>query len=206
MFYPLNPEQDRDRYANAEITRVSARNSMGQVEREHTPLVPVACTMKACGALAAAGHCEGRDGMNGFWVGGGRGLHGTLAGGFSPDSAGRPARRKASGRVLCGWLSVVIAGAAAGCTGSPGSTGPGRAATAASPSPVFFSRTLPDAQVGRQLAWFLRAVANLPWSPQEIKAHFDSRFLAQISPGQLNSILKQTPRRHPVPSSRAPSG
>jgi hypothetical protein len=22
MFYPLNPEQDRDRYANAEITRV----------------------------------------------------------------------------------------------------------------------------------------------------------------------------------------
>ena len=49
--------------------------------------------------------------MNGFWVGGGRGLHGTLAGGFSPDSAGRPARRKASGRVLCAWLSVVIAGA-----------------------------------------------------------------------------------------------
>ena len=131
--------------------------------------------------------------MNGFWVGGGHGLHGTLAGGFSPDSAGHPARRKGSGRILCAWLSVVIAGAAAGCTGSPGSTGPGRAATAASPSPVFFSRTLPDAQVGRQLAWFLRAVANLPWSPQEIKAHFDSRFLAQISPDQINSTLKQAP-------------
>ena len=59
MFYPPNPEQDRDRYANAEITRVSARNSMGQVEREHTPLVPVARTAKACGTLAAAGRCEG---------------------------------------------------------------------------------------------------------------------------------------------------
>ena len=58
---------------------------------------------------------------------------------------------------------------------------------------MFFSRTLPDAQVGRQLAWFLRAVANLPWSPQEIKAHFDSRFLAQISPDQINSTLKQAP-------------
>jgi beta-lactamase class A len=131
--------------------------------------------------------------MTRFWLRGRRGRRVTLVGGLSPDSAGHPALRKASRRVLCAWLSVMIAGAAAGCTGSPGSTGQGRAVTASSPSPVFFSRALPDAQVGRQLTWFLRAVANLPWSQQEIKAHFDSGFLAQASPDQLNSFLEQAP-------------
>ena len=94
---------------------------------------------------------------------------------------------------MCAWLSVVIAGAAAGCTESPASTGQGRAATAASASPVFVSRTVPAAQVGRQLTWFLRALADLPWSRQEIQAHFDSGFLAQVSPGQINSDLAQVP-------------
>ena len=92
---------------------------------------------------------------------------------------------------MCAWLSVVIAGAWAGCTGSPGSTGPGRAAPAASPSPVFISTAAPDAPVGRQLTWFLRAVADLPWSRQVIQAHFDPDLLAHISPDELNSLLKQ---------------
>jgi hypothetical protein len=43
--------------------------------------------------------------------------------------------------------------------------------------------------VGRQLTWFLRAVAALPWSQQEIRAHFDSAVLAQVSPDQLNSVV-----------------
>ena len=87
------------------------------------------------------------------------------------------------------WLSVVIAGAVAGCTGSPGGAGQGLASTAG----VFISTAAPDAPVGRQLTWFLRAVADIPWSQRLIRAHFDSGFLAQVSPDQLNSDLKGLP-------------
>ena len=124
--------------------------------------------------------------MNWFWL---RSRQVTSAGGLAHDSAGQPAWRKAARRIGYALLGVMIAGAAAGCTGSPGSTGQGRATTAASPSPVFLSRTVPDAQVGRQLTWFLRAMADIPWSRQEIRAHF----AGQLSPGQLNSFLAQVP-------------
>ena len=87
-------------------------------------------------------------------------------------------------------LGLVLAGAAAGCSSSPGSTGQGPATTAVSPS-LLVSRTAPDAPVGRQLTWFLRAVADLPWSPQVIRAHFDSGFLAQLSPAEINSGLEE---------------
>ena len=90
-------------------------------------------------------------------------------------------------------LSVAIAGAAAGCTGSPGSTGQGQAAAAASASSVFLWKTVPDAAVGRQLTWFLRAMADLPWSRQVMRAHFDPAVLAQISPDQLDSVLAHFP-------------
>ena len=106
----------------------------------------------------------------------------------------RPGRRAAR-QILSAVLSVVMAGAAAGCTGAPGSTGQGRAATGASPSPVFVSRTVPDAAVGRQLTWFLGAVVDVPWSRQVIQAHFDSGFLAQVSPDQINSLLAEVPVR-----------
>ncbi len=127
--------------------------------------------------------------MNRFWLRGRRQSRVTSADGLPHDGAGHPARRKASRRILCALLSVAIAGAAAGCTSSPGSTGQGRATTAASPSPVFLSRTVPDVAVGRQLTWFLGAMADLPWSRQEIRAHFDSAFLAHGSPDQINSDL-----------------
>jgi beta-lactamase class A len=58
---------------------------------------------------------------------------------------------------------------------------------------MFISRAAPDAPVGRQLTWFLRAVADLPWSQRLIQAHFDSGFLTQISPAEINSVLTQTP-------------
>ena len=45
--------------------------------------------------------------------------------------------------------------------------------------------------MGRQLTWFLRTVADLPWSPQLIRAHFDSGFLAQLSPADINSALEE---------------
>jgi hypothetical protein len=128
--------------------------------------------------------------MNWSWLRGRR-RRGAPAGGLPHDRAAQPARRKTVRPILCAWLSVVMAGAAAGCTGSPGSTGQGRAATAASPSPVFISTAAPDAPVGRQLTWFLRAVADLPWSRQVIQAHFDPDLLAHISPDELNSLLEQ---------------
>ena len=106
---------------------------------------------------------------------------------------------------MCAGLGVVLAGAAAGCTGSPGGTGQGRATTAASSS-QFISRTVPDVPVGRQLTWFLRAVAELPWSQQLIRAHFDSGFLAQLSPADINSGLEEglPTLDASVPSSGAP--
>ena len=64
--------------------------------------------------------------MNWSWLRGRR-RRVTPAGGLPHDGAGQPARGKAAWPILCGWLTVVIAGAAAGCAGSPGSTGPGRA-------------------------------------------------------------------------------
>jgi Beta-lactamase enzyme family/ORF 12 gene product N-terminal len=124
--------------------------------------------------------------MNWFWL---RGRRVTSADGLPRDSARYSARRRTARRVLCAGLGVVIAAAAAGCTGSPGGTGQGGAATVA--SPAFVSRTVPDAAVGRQLTWFVGAVADVPLSPLVIRAHFDSAFLAQISPDQLNSDLGQ---------------
>ena len=127
--------------------------------------------------------------MNWFWF---RSRHRrvTSAGGLAHDSAGQPAWRKAARRLGYAWLGVVLAAAAAGCTGSPGSTGQGQAATAAS-SPVFVSKTAPGTPVGRQLTWFLRAVGQLPWSRQVIQAHFGAGFLAQSSPAQINSVTEQ---------------
>jgi hypothetical protein len=72
--------------------------------------------------------------MNWFWLRRHRRI--PSAGGLPYGSTGRLARAKAARRILCAGLGVVVAGAAAGCTGSPGSTGQGRAITAASPSPV----------------------------------------------------------------------
>jgi beta-lactamase class A len=131
--------------------------------------------------------------MNWFRLRSGRHCRVASAGSLAHGDAGRPASRKAARRIGCVWLSVVLAGAAAGCTGSPGSTGQGRAITAASLAPVFMSTAAPDAPVGRQLTWFLRAVADAPLSQQVIQAHFDSAFLAQISPVQINSVLAHLP-------------
>jgi beta-lactamase class A len=125
--------------------------------------------------------------MNWFWLCS-RGV--LSAGGLPGGGAGRLAWRKAARRILCAGLGVVLAGGAAGCTGSPRSTRQGPATTAVSPS-LLVSRTAPDVAVGRQLTWFLRAVADLPWSQQLIRAHFDSGFLAQLSPADINAALEE---------------
>jgi hypothetical protein len=55
--------------------------------------------------------------MNWFWL---RSRRASSAGALPHRSEGRLA-----GRILCVWLSVVIAEAVAGCTGSPGGAGQG---------------------------------------------------------------------------------
>lgn len=115
----------------------------------------------------------------------------TLTAAFRRAAAGCRGGSTVAQRVLFASLSVVIAGAAAGCTGSPGSAGHSHATTAASSSPVFVSNTVPDAPVGRQLTWFLRTVADLPLSQQIIRAHFDPGVLRQVRPDELNSLLEQ---------------
>ena len=69
---------------------------------------------------------------------------------------------------------------------------------------MFIATAAPDAPVGRQLTWFLRAVADLPWSRQLIQDHFNAGFLAQISPDEINSFLAGLPALGAsVPSSGA---
>ena len=129
--------------------------------------------------------------MNWFWLRSRR-HHRRVpsAGGLPHGRAGQLAWRKVARPIGYAGLGLVLAGAAAGCSSSPGSTGQGPATTAVSPS-LLVSRTAPDAPVGRQLTWFLRAVADLPWSQQVIRAHFDSGFLAQLSPAEINSGLEE---------------
>ena len=129
--------------------------------------------------------------MNWFWLRSRRRV--APAGGWPHGRAGRLAGRTAAGRILCAGLSVALAVAVGGCTGPPGGTGPGRATAAALPAWAFISRTVPDAPVGRQLTWFLRALADLPLSQQVIRAHFEPAILAKVSPEQLNSALAQPP-------------
>jgi len=47
----------------------------------------------------------------------------------------------------------------------------------------------PSTPAGKQLAWLL-SIASLPLSTKEISAHFDARFLAQVSPAELNQALE----------------
>jgi len=49
---------------------------------------------------------------------------------------------------------------------------------------------VPSTPVGRQLDWLLGIGPRLPLSTKEISAHFDSAFLAQVSPAELNQALE----------------
>jgi beta-lactamase class A len=58
--------------------------------------------------------------------------------------------------------------------------------TAASSSSI----TLPSTPAGTQAKWLLGATAHLPIPIAEIRAHFDSAFLGQVTPAQLNQVLQ----------------
>ena len=65
--------------------------------------------------------------------------------------------------------------------------GPAAAAAAAAPAKVVVP---PDTTAGVQLGWLIAAMTRLPLSGAQVRAHFDTAFLAQISPAVLNQALQ----------------
>ena len=49
----------------------------------------------------------------------------------------------------------------------------------------------PDTPAGAQLRWLIAAVAHLPISDAQVRAHFDPAFLVQVSPAALNQALQE---------------
>jgi beta-lactamase class A len=75
-------------------------------------------------------------------------------------------------------MAAVVLLAAACSSPGPATAGPVKAVTP------------PGTPAGTQLRWLLAAVAHLPISGAQARAHFDAAFLAQISPAMLNQGLQ----------------
>jgi beta-lactamase class A len=74
-----------------------------------------------------------------------------------------------------------------GACGSPAVSAPGEPAAAAAPAKLVVP---PVTTAGVQLRWLMAAMARLPLSAAQVRAHFDTAFLAQISPAALNQALQ----------------
>jgi beta-lactamase class A len=85
-------------------------------------------------------------------------------------------------------LLVAVVLLASACT-SPGPPAPARSAAAAPTVPAKVV-VPPDTQAGAQLRWLIAALAHLPMSDGQVRAHFDAAFLAQDSPVVLNQELQ----------------
>jgi len=105
-----------------------------------------------------------------------------------------PDRRRSGTRGRAGrpFLVILLLAAvllAAACTGSqkPASVNETTAAPSASPA-----RTVapPATPAGAQLRWLTAELARLPMSGAQVRAHFDTAFLAQVSPAALNQTLE----------------
>ncbi len=95
-----------------------------------------------------------------------------------------------SGRSAWPFLAVLSATVVllAGACGSLGASAPtGPALAAAAPKAV----VLPDTPTGVQLRWLITAMARLPLSGAQVRAHFDAAFLFQVSPAALNQALQE---------------
>lgn len=84
-------------------------------------------------------------------------------------------RDSRSGR--SGWPFLVALSAAvvllAGACGSPAVSAPGGPAAAAAPAKAVVP---PDTTAGVQLRWLIAAMARLPLSGAQVRAHFDAAF------------------------------
>ncbi len=92
----------------------------------------------------------------------------------------RPGR---SARPFLAALSTTVVLLAAAC-GSPGASA---SAAAAAPAKAVVP---PGTTAGVQLRWLIAAMARLPLSGAQVRAHFDTAFLAQVSPAALNQALQ----------------
>ena len=85
-------------------------------------------------------------------------------------------------------LMVTVALALSACSPST----PKVSATATAPTRPAKVVVPPDTSAGAQLRWLLAAMADLPVSDGQVRAHFDAAFLAQINPAVLNQALLAT--------------
>ena len=88
---------------------------------------------------------------------------------------------------LAGLIIAVTILAACGSPKPPAPPGSATATATARPSKAV---TLPGTPAGAQARWLIAATAHLPMSDAEVRAHFDSAFLAQVSPAMLNQGLQ----------------
>lgn len=86
---------------------------------------------------------------------------------------------------------VVAVALLVNASSSPRAAAPeGPAAASASPRPAA-AAIPPDTAAGAQLQWLIATVAHLPLSDAQVRAHFDSAFLAQVNPAALNQALEE---------------
>jgi len=85
-------------------------------------------------------------------------------------------------------LILAVAVFAVACSSPKPSAAPGPA----TPTGTGLSKAVspPGTPAGAQLRWLIAATAHLPMSDAQVRAHFDSAFLAQVSPAMLNQALQ----------------
>jgi len=100
--------------------------------------------------------------------------------------SGRPGR--SAWPFLVALMAAVVLLAAA-CT-SPGAQAPAGPASAAASTGPAKAVVPPGTPAGAQLRWLITALAVLPLSDAQVRAHFDEAFLVQLSPAALNLELQ----------------
>jgi beta-lactamase class A len=83
--------------------------------------------------------------------------------------------------------AVVLSAAACSSPAPPTPVGSATAAASTGPAKAVIP---PDTPAGAQLRWLIGAVAHLPISGAQVRAHFDAAFLSQVSPAVLNQALQ----------------
>jgi beta-lactamase class A len=89
-------------------------------------------------------------------------------------------------------LLVAVTLLAAACS-PPGAPRTRESATAVGSTRPAKAVVPPDTSAGAQLRWLLAAMAHLPLSDGQVRAHFDAAFLAESSPAVLNEELQAAP-------------
>ena len=97
-------------------------------------------------------------------------------------------RRRGPGWLFLAGLILAVAVFAVACSSPKPSAAPGPA----NPTGTGLSKAVspPGTPAGAQLRWLIAAVAHLPMSGAQVRAHFDAPFLAQVSPAMLNQALQ----------------